>query len=462
MPVSGRDHPPATSVPGPSGMIKIGRPVVRAMPLLLGFGVPACPLLAVPTAELFGDLTWRYLLSLACWLALLPGGITLFLVLWYRPVAFDPATGMARLGRKVVPLSTVTAARREVSATADATYVSYRFESTDGAWGRVLVAGRPMRGLSPEDLRHLERFVEASGIQEPTDVDGLAPARRSVAGRLNVLRILSTRSAVGKAALLAELRGEPVPEPAHTQVSPPTPEQWRRDDQDAEAYLADQPEVGRKARRFFGFVIAAAILAGLTAIIVAVILEQSSTSGQLDADTSEAVGVTLLVATAVGLAAYAGYCVASYFSIRHAQQVSLAWLRSRDAGQVERGLPLPLLAPFLGPPPGHKLKMLTAVAAGVIGGIGLLAAPIVYFAASAEDPGSDASSPGVAAILLAVGIAAIVLAVALFVNANRVKRRQHSFASRLGRRLYEGPDDWDGLDELDDPGLPDKRSRRVG
>src|SRR5690606_28010533 len=264
MPVSGRAQ--MTSAPESPGMIKIGRPVVRALPLLIAVCVPACPLLAVPTAEAFGDAAWRYPLALVCWLALLPGAIILCLVLWYRPVAFDPGTRMARLGWREVPLSTVTTARREVSTGTSATYLSYRFASTDGAWGRVLVAGRPMRGLSPEGLRRLERFVEAAGIHDPADEDALTPTQRYLADQLSVSRMLSTKSTVGKAALLAELRGEPLPEPFHPpgqgpppapgqaqpptleRWQPPTPEQWQRDDRDAEAYLLDQPVVGRNAR----------------------------------------------------------------------------------------------------------------------------------------------------------------------------------------------------------------------
>src|SRR5690606_32096378 len=122
---------------------------------------------------------------------------------------------------------------------------------------------------------------------------------------------------------------------------------------------------------------------------------------------------------------------------------------------------------------GHRLKMLTALATGIFGGFGLLAAPIIYFAASGDNARSDVPPPGVAVIPLVLGAGATALAVALYVNARRVYRRQHSFAARLGRRLHEGPDDPDedpndldepdeSPDEMDEPEPPEPVARPPG
>ena len=231
---------------------------------------------------------------------------------------------------------------------------------------------------------------------------------------------------------------------------PPALQELERDDRDAEAYLADQPEVGRKARRILGLLTVAALIGGLIATGVAAVMEQTSAGDRLDPGTHSGFVRVLLGSIAVGLAAYLGYALACLVHIRHAQRVSLAWLRGRDAGQAERGLPPPLLAPFLDVPPGHRLTSLAAWAAGLAALAGLFIGPYVFFGAYADSSQTDTPALVTGIASLAMGVGAGALLIALWVSLSRAHDRQQEFVARYGRRLEPDDPDPDGPDGPDD------------
>lgn len=172
-----------------------------------------------------------------------------------------------------------------------------------------------------------------------------------------------------------------------------------------------------------GWVTAAAVVGGGAVIAVAAILEQSS--GGLDSDTNDAVAALFLSAVAFGLVSYLGYAVAGLVSARRAQRAVLTWLQGRDSGQVARGLPPRLLAPFLGRPPAHRLQMMGGIAGSVVGG-GVLIAGVasVFVPAPAAVP----------AVLFPVGVVTGGVAVVLLRRARRAIPAQQQLAARLGGR----------------------------
>ncbi|MWB97949.1 hypothetical protein [Agromyces seonyuensis] len=168
------------------------------------------------------------------WVYIAAGFAFMFAVLWtvlklmYPVLEWDPEQGLVRLGGRTVPLASVTRATRSVSNAA-ASYLTYRFHSSEGPSARVLVAGRPLRGLAPEQLQELAKFVAALPVPDT----GLSARQDLLASDLqtNV-----GAGAVSPAALLAELgailegTGEAVPEGVAAAVSAsgrPAPEFMR-------------------------------------------------------------------------------------------------------------------------------------------------------------------------------------------------------------------------------------------
>lgn len=426
----GTQLPPAPSHPV-AGMLRIGRSPARSGLGATGVAaVAAGLLLGFPTADAVGGSTWWLLVACAGWAVVTAAAIVISLLAYFRPVAFDPATGTARLGRATVPLTDVTAARREVSAGSTSAYLRYRFAATGGAWGRVLVAGRPIGGLRPDELRLLEQFVTATAVPDAVGPAGMPPAQRMVTDAIGVgsvtdFNTYSAKRPVGKLELLAELRGE-TPGGAGTEVDLPPDDalrqRWHQDDQDAESVTLRS--AADTVRRVLGWATAGFVVAGLAVVGTAALMEESS--GSLDSDTNDRVVALLLPAIAGGLASYLGYAVAGLASSRHAQRVVLTWLRGRDEQQVARGLPLRLLAPFLEVPPGYRLRMAGGWTGTVLGGFGLLGGMATAFIPEAP--------PVAVVVLLVIGALLLWAGVAQFRRARRDLRAQHQLAAQLGGR----------------------------
>lgn len=413
-------------------MVRIGRSPVRSSLGVTGFAAVATGLLlGSPTAGLVGDSVWVFLVACSGWAVVAAASISISLLVYYRPVAFDPAAGMARLGRTTVPLAAVTAARREVSAGSTSAYLRYRFAAaSDGAWGRVLVTGRPIGGLRPDEMRLLEQFVAATAIPDAPGPGPMPPAQRMVTdaiglGNVTDFNTYSAKRPVGKSELLAELRGD-APARAGADVDLPPDhilqQRWHQDDQDAQSVVLRS--AADTVRRAFGWATAGFAVAALAVVAIAAIMEESS--GSLDSDTNDRVVLLFVPAIVFGLASYLGYAIASRAGGLGAQRGVLAWLRGRDDQQVARGLPPRLLTPFLGVPPGYRLRMAGGWAGSFVGGIGLLAGIATVFVPDAP--------PAAVVAFFVFGALLLWAGVVQFVRARRALRAQHQLAARLGGR----------------------------
>lgn len=424
-------------------MRRIGHP-----PTIRGRAIPALVLLAAilggSTAQSLG---WS---GAAWWGAVLGWGVavvvaTLLYFRWrYRPLHVDFATGTAMLGKTQVPVSQVVGATRLLSVGVGAHYLEYRFEDAAGAWARVLVTGRPLRGLDAHGRDDLRRFIEASSIEGPTPT-----GERSVSQEvmLEALGGPSWRATpVDEQLLLSELAhldaadaGPEAPPvsgraPVDTGRGTGTPDeellrQWAEDEAAAEVWLREHPVPGARARRLLGWLTALLVAAFGAVVGLAALTEQQSTSGRLDDDRQD-LAVQLLGITLLGAGiAYVGYTIARARHQRGLQAMARSWAGDRGPEQVERGLPPQLLQPFFERPPGHQLRSLFGYVLATFGVLCGLSGPIAW---STGDLGS-----GPAVLVTAIGVALIAGSIAVFVRSRRRARGQLAEAVHLaGARLH--------------------------
>ncbi|MCS5720643.1 hypothetical protein N1028_03890 [Herbiconiux sp. CPCC 203407] len=443
---------------GSKGVVRIGRHAgVGSIALVVGASAALGLLFAGPVAEVLDGLDVE--LGGAEWVVgflgagvVFAGIILLCLTLAYGTVHWNPQKGTARLGRREVPVSSITVAWRSVSSSDlnGAAYLVYRFVSTEGASVRVLVAGRPVRGLDAEGLGALTRFVAELPLEAPADtaVDaaGLTEQQRAAAVSLTSG---GGKSRVGRDTLLAELAElmgaapgastDPaypaVTDPAYPAgpdpIAPQNPapgtisraraaeleREWQADDESAVALLLAEPAPARTVRRIFFWLIAAALAVAAFAIVAAVIGETIG-GGFLPSDTNEIVGLLVLGAGGVALLFYLVWCAAADTDVRNRRRLALRWRDEADPGTRTRGLPLLLLAAW-----GEHPRRLSTAASFLSLFVGLLAAlaAIVLF--------TDDEFPLLAPVLaLLGGVALLALGIVGFV---RVQRRRRTDAEEL-------------------------------
>ncbi|PSL38332.1 hypothetical protein CLV49_1951 [Labedella gwakjiensis] len=123
--------------------------------------------------------------------------------LLHRSLDWDEQAGTVSFWRHTVPLASITRVERSLSVgVGTSVSLSYRFVSTEGPSVRILVAGRPLKGLDHEGLDSLRRLVEAAPIAEPALVDELTDEHNVLVDGLSESE---GRTAVGKLLLLREL-----------------------------------------------------------------------------------------------------------------------------------------------------------------------------------------------------------------------------------------------------------------
>jgi hypothetical protein len=427
-------------------MTRIGRnPGLRRLPLIVVVCAIGAVIIGAQMPRLF-DSPLAFPVGAAAWFVGLLALVLGLSVLPYRSLSWDEHAGTATFGSSSVPLSSITRVERAVSAGAGSVSIVYRFFAADGPTVRVLVAGRPMKGLDLDDLVEFRRFVAALPIVEPTRVDGLTDEQSTV---VDALSDTGGRSDVGKRLLLEELaalidpngtarpaehgqpdaEGDPVAPPL-----PPAPgsestprtvlsaeeadvleRRWQRDDEDAVAFLSTQSVPAATARRVFFWITALAVLAAVVAIVIAVVLEQSN--GSLDSDTNDLVGLAVISSAVVGAVAYLAWCAAADAQVRRIQALAREWLASRDPEQRTRGLAAPFLSAWTEPAPGTRLIRALSYVGATLGGLVVL---VVIVVAVIED---EVLPPLGLSLAAAIGVAITAASIVGFVSTGRSRRK---------------------------------------
>lgn len=383
-------------------------PARRAFPLLSIAGLALGLLLTGALGRLVDLGEWWFLVAggvaLLCFT-----GLDLGVGALYRPFAYDPATGTARIGRRTVPIASIREAWRTVSAGGNgAAYLVYRFRSTDGPAVRVLVAGRPLPGLDEAGRAALAGFL------------GLAPIAGS--DEPSAEQLASNVVADGKkvpasaAALRAEL-GDVAPSsaaPAAAPVPPAMPEPV--DDALLTAMLADE-ESAVAALRPLGGLLRARRLAWI-AFVVAFL---GMAVGAVGVIVLSAVGVDVDVpGTGIGVAIVfgavaltgLGWSILADLAVRAVRAAGMRWLDTADRAARERGLPATFASAWLLFAPGHRVLTIAAFTAGVIGMGAVIGGPIAM----------TMDEPAIGVIVLLVGLAFSALAIWFWVRHRRRRR----------------------------------------
>ncbi|WP_291039697.1 hypothetical protein [Herbiconiux sp.] len=445
---------------GSKGVVRIGRHAgVGSIALVVGASAALGLLFAAPVAEVLdavnidlGGAEWfvGFLLTGIVF----AGIILLCLSLAYGTVHWNPQKGTVRLRRREVPVSSITVAWRTVSSSGlnGSAYLVYRFVSTEGASVRVLVAGRPVRGLDAEGLSALMRFVGELPLEAPAgaavDAAGLTDQQRAAAVALTTG---GGKSRVGRDTLLAELAvltgaaagaeagagvaGSP-PQPGaggypatSDPITPPQPapgnpagtifsaraaeleREWQADDESAVALLLAEPAPARIVRRVFFWLIAAALAVAALALVAAVIGETVG-GGLLPSDANEIVGLLVLGAGGVALLFYLVWCAAADTDLRNRRRLAHRWLENADPDARTRGIPLLLLAAW----GEHPRRLFTALSfLSLLFGLLAALAAIVLFT-------DDEFPVLVPTLALLGGVALLVLGILGFVRVQRGRR----------------------------------------
>lgn len=333
----------------------------------------------------------------------------------YPPVSYDPVARTVRFGSRTVPIDTVNEAWRTVSAAPQSANVVYRFRSTQGPSARVLVAGRPFRGLDEAGRAALADFVRLAPIR--TD-DPNAAHRDALAS--NLLGD-SKRVRVSSDYLVRELEASNDPSAAFGDAPatipptamPPDLDAMEADDQAAARVIAALPPGPRVVRRVAGLLLALSVVVAIVLLVIAVVREGS---GDRVGDEAVLVVLWILLAFAVTGAART---IAADLDVRQRRSAAGRWLSEADDQQRGRGLPAPFAAAWLEPAPGHRTLGVVSFTLGVVSMFLTLAGLVLLFGDIDEPPfGVDGS-----VTVLLVGLACGAIAIWGWVRYRR--RRRH-------------------------------------
>ncbi len=427
-----------------------GSPGLRSWKLVLGVtGFGSLALAALPAAgyDALGLGEWSWPLGFLSVLVVLAGGILLGLHLAYGGIVWHPDERVAVLRGRRVPIDTITEAWRSLSSNGTASYLTYRFVSTDGPSVRVLVAGNPMKGLDDTGLQQLARFVAALPLVVPDARPAPAGDASALSDRQRAAAVTLTtgggKSRVGREMLLDELRaavapteaGDPAtaaPDDDSAAYLPPAsarrrrPEgetlsareverlvrDWDADDRDAARMLAEEPTRARPLRRLFFWLMIASLGVAVAVIILAIADEQLN-GVLLDANGEDLIVLFIVGPGLLGLLFYIAWCAAADAHLRSVRRLGERWLDERaqeDPEVRQRGLATPLLAGW-----AVSVQRLRTVLAFLICLVGffVMIAAIFFFT-------EEAVLGGVVA--LGVGLVLEVVAVLMFLRVQRQKR----------------------------------------
>lgn len=412
-------------------MRKLTDSLVRRSPLTTVLLVGLLSLVTgVPLSPLFGDLPmpalWSILIAAIFWLALL----------WAITKALFPIVRVDETGKRIrvhgqeYPTTAVLSATRSISENATAAYLTYRFTLEGGRRFRVIAAGRPFRGLTPEGLRGLRSIVEASAIAEPA---GLTPEQQRLSSTLQSNR---RAAPVGPMAILQdldELLGESEPE-AHIapkpQVSVEDINAIAEQDRAAHEVLEHELSGVKRLRRMSGSIALLGALALGVLLILLVVDENFSIPGwSQDHPSSIIVATSGFFALTVGSAVWS---ITADAWVRGARHRADRWWARADAAARELGLPTPyLLAEMSG-----ARRWVTGIAFTSL--VLAIMAFIISIAAFFVDDTMIALPFAVAAFLAAVAFA--VLSIFCWRRSRRdVRTTAERVALRSGSRQGIGP-----------------------
>lgn len=381
-------------------------PALRAFPT---FSVAALALGGLLTALIgrFVDLEDSWFLVAPGLAVLAMAGLMVGVGLAYRPFAFDPGAGTARIGNRTVPISSIREAWRSVSAGGNgAAYLIYGFRSTDGVTARVVVAGRPMPGLDDAGRAALLRFLELAPIADPhTGAEQLAS---------NVLAD-GKKVPASATALSAELRGDspaaaapvtPGADPATPSADEPLVAAMLADEEAAVAAL--QPLAGLlRARQVAGLGLAVSLIGAIVGAIGMIIASAVGVDIEVPA-TGVAVGVVLGAIAVSGLV----WSILADVAARRIRAAGRRWLEYADRDARGRGLPATFAGAWFTFPPGDRLGTILAFSAGVLGLGAVIGGPVAMT--------MDVVLGGLVALLVGVGLSA--LAIRFWVRHRRRRR----------------------------------------
>ncbi|QJU52776.1 hypothetical protein SCB71_05405 [Herbiconiux sp. KACC 21604] len=431
-------------------MVRIGRhPALGAIPLIAGVSVFAGFALAVPLSGFYGWLgagAWSYALAFITLLLVLGGGIALGLGLAYGTVAWDPQRRIARLRGREVPLDSITELWRSMSDSGTATYLSYRFVSTKGPSVRVLVAGRPMRGLDADGLTALREFVAAlptgpdaerieADAARAVDETGLTERQRAAAVTITTG---GGKSRVSPATLLVELAGfveakngttasgrpSAVASPERAKPSAPADSissdeaariqaDWAEADAAAATQLTVEVSTIQRLRRIAFWVTVLPVVVAAVAIVVAVIAETAG-GGSIGSDLNDSIAVCVIGGMVFGVLFYLTWCASADADTRRRRRLADAAWNSLPASDRHLGIAMPFLAAWT--QPALRLRRALAFVASVLGFIVVMVGIFLVV-----EPDGVPIIGAIAAIV--VGAAMIAWSIFAFIAVHRAKRR---------------------------------------
>lgn len=481
--------------------VRIGtHPGIKNLRFILVSAAALAAALGAPASIAFdalgaGNASWP-LGVLSVWM-LCSGLLLLGVSLAYGVVEWNPRLRTATLRRhalslrsRTVPLDSITEVRRSLSSASNgASYLVYRFVSTEGAVARVLVRGTPMKGLDAAGLHALAQFVDGLPLQAPDaralvprgsdgDSDSGLPRRAPIlTERQQVLAVSLTAgggsSRAGRETLLGELAaliaaahtaGEGTENEAASgsgsasasasaEVISSMPRRsaprarrgirglialfaderrersWEEDDEEASVILASRPTAPLRRRRLFFRLILASIALFVVAVALAVII------GEFGSPFPNALSEDILFFVVLGalpliFCCYLAWCATADAEVRHRRRLGRSWVAGRNVDRDDRDLATPLMPAWA--EPVSRLRAALGYLSSLVGATAIVAAFIVYL----EMDFSLGSSAGI----LVSGLAVTALGIALLIGVSRQRRSDAEELVLLGGRRLLPPE----------------------
>ncbi|WP_167050820.1 hypothetical protein [Salinibacterium sp. ZJ77] len=390
-------------------------------------------LLQVPVGLMLPEVTRPVLpfVVVAAGVALILGG---GLALAFPRAFVDARGAMIVRGRRIEPAE-FTSATRSLSS-GGAAYLTYVLATADGRRVRILVAGSPVRGLRPGQIRLLRDVVAASAIpatgSSTTQVVAaniLASGRKVTVDRSLLLTELDALAPVldpvdGRAASAGSARAA-VRADAYTDLI----QELERDDAAARERVRSLPQGRRIARRVTAWLFLAA--AAVAAVMMGVLVVMEWGGRDLGAVDDEPLVAVMFVLLLMVLAAGVAWAVAADLVDAQLRRASSEWLATATLAERRRGLPEVFQRPWM-MNPGGRVTTLGLYVLATVCLASLIAGPVLAF--------EEELPPWIGWIVFAAGSLLTVAAVVAWrARASATERRIAWLVEVSGQRVM-GPD----------------------